>query len=101
MDSENLKRLEKLVKASLIASNYIEKNITEGVEFKKLEYLPTLVDWMESHSGFDGDLILQSMENFYNRLLENSKKENSLIKNILISEAKQRLFKDFGITIND
>lgn len=101
MDSENLKILENLVKASLIASNYIEKNITEGVEFKKLEYLPTLVDWMESHSGFDGDLILQSMEKFYNRLLENSKKENSLIKNILISEAKQRLFKDFGITIND
>lgn len=101
MNSENLKKLEKLVKASLIASNYIEKNITEGVEFKNLEYLPTIVDWMESHSGFDGDLILQSMEKYYNRLLENSKNENSLIKNILISEAKQRLFSEMGITVND
>lgn len=100
MDSKNLKNLEKLVKASLIASNYIEKNVSEGVEFKKLEYLNTIIDWMESHSGFDGNSILESMEKYYNRLLENSKTEGSLIKNILISEAKHRLLNEMGITIN-
>jgi len=80
MNSENLKNLEKLVRGSLIASNYIEKNINEGVQFKKLEYLPTIIDWMESNSGFDGDAILQSMEKHYNELLENSKSESSLVK---------------------
>lgn len=100
MNSENLKNLEKLVRASLIASNYIEKNINEGVQFKKLEYLPTIIDWMESNSGFDGDAILQSMEKHYNELLENSKSESSLVKNILVSEAKYRILNEMGITVS-
>lgn len=100
MNSENLKNLEKLVRGSLIASNYIEKNINEGVEFKKLEYLPTIIDWMESNSGFDGDAILQSMEKYYNRLLENSKSEGSLIQSILISEAKYRILDEMGVKVN-
>ena len=40
------------------------------------------------------------MEKHYNELLENSKSESSLVKNILVSEAKYRIFNEMGITVN-
>ncbi len=86
-----------LPKNSLTKKN----NITyEFWKFKKIEYLPTIIDWMESNSGFDGNAILQSMEKHYNELLENSKSESSLVKNILVSEAKYRILNEMGITVN-
>jgi hypothetical protein len=100
MKSQSIEKLEKLVKGSLIASNFIEKNISEGVKFKDIPYLSLIVDWMEEYSGFDGDLVLQCMEKHYNLIVENSKEDRSLIMDILVTEVRSRLGKDLGIRVN-
>jgi hypothetical protein len=90
MKSDKLTKLEKLVRGSLVASNYIDKNIKEGREFKDLEHLDSIVDWMVEESGFDDVAVFEAMEDYYNEMLsENNSK--SLLQGILLKEQKHRL----------
>lgn len=91
MRTEQLESFERFVRGSLVASNYIRKSVIEGIEFKKLAYIDTLVDWICEESGFDGDVVFEAMEKFYNQMREDYPKTKSLLETLLINEYKVRL----------
>lgn len=89
MKNGKLKTLEKLVRGAFVASNYIDKNIKEGKQFKELEHLGSLVDWMAEESGFRDDLVFEAMEDYYNQMLNDQKKQ-SLFEVILTKEYNKK-----------
>lgn len=90
MKSKKLKSLEKLVEGSMIASNFIRKNVLEGKEFKDLQYIETLIEWISEESGFDEDVVFQSMENYYNQISEEVKSSQTITSKSLLESLLER-----------
>lgn len=87
------RRLQKLVESSLTASNYIKKNISEGVSFEDLEYLDSIKAWIVEESGFNEEQVHNSLKEFYERYSKNPNTEKSLLENLLLREYKIRIDK--------
>jgi hypothetical protein len=95
MNSSQSKKLEKLVRGSLIASNYIRKNLYEGKSFDDLEFLDTIRDWIVEDSGFNKDVVLESMRKFYNEIKDEKINSKSLLETLLLSEYRIRVDKKY------
>lgn len=87
------RKLQRLVESSLTASNYIKKNISEGVSFNDLEHLDSIKDWIVEESGFNEEQVLNSLKEFYERYSKNPNTEKSLLENLLLREYRIRIDK--------
>ena len=87
------RKLQRFLESSLTASNYIKKNISEGVLFEDLEHLESIRDWIVEESGFNKEQVHNSLKEFYERYSKNPNTEKSLLENLLLREYRIRIDK--------